>query len=124
MGHKSGSFVNSSCSNGGAYPTTFQIINHHSLGFFSLTGHVFPILCQLQRYLPPTFSQCHIGSTFYWSERLLSTQKFCPWRKKRKKGKKEKKREKKQRKKGKKKPNMDFWVQNEIVNKQQAQLKH
>jgi hypothetical protein len=98
MGHKSGSFVNSSCSNGGANPTTFQIINHHSLGFFSLRGHVFPILCQLQRYLPPTCSQCHIGSTFYWSERLVSTQKFCPWWTKRKKEKKEEKRERKEKK--------------------------
>jgi hypothetical protein len=124
MGHKSGSFVNSSCSNGGAYPTTFQIVNHHSLGFFSLTGHVFPILCQLQRYLPPTCSQCHIGSTFYWSERLLSTQKSILGGRKGKRKKKRKKEKKKQRKKEKKKPNMDFWVQNEIVNKQQAQLQH
>jgi hypothetical protein len=120
MGHESGSFVNSSCSNGGTYPSTFQIINHHSLGFFSLTGHVFPILCQLQRYLLPTCSQCYIGSTFYWNERLLFTKKFRPWRKKRKREKKRKK----QRKKRKEKPNMDFWVQNEMVNKQQAQLQN
>jgi len=37
------------------------------------------------------------------------------------KGKKEKKNKERNEKK---KPNMDFWVQNEMVNKQQAQLQN
>jgi hypothetical protein len=40
-----------------------------------------------------------------------------------KKRKRKKKREKR-KKEREKKPNMDFWVQNEMVNKQQAQLQH
>jgi hypothetical protein len=43
---------------------------------------------------------------------------------KRKREKREKKRKKTKKERKKKKPNMDFWVQNEMVNKQQAQSQH